>query len=134
MYEQQKAAVPNNQMAVISAVLAAVAWVVGLLGSCILFFVFPVATFCTGAVFLITSLAAVITGYMARSQIKNSAGAEGGEGLAMFGLIGGAVALVLAVLGLCLIPVATIAGLSLLGPDVGNVFSEIIRELETPIP
>lgn len=133
MYEQQKAAAPNNQMAVISAVLAATAWIVGGLGSCITFFIFPIASYCTGAAFFLASLAAVITGFMARSQIKNSGGTEGGEGLAMFGLVGGSLAFILALLGLCL-AIVGIAGLALMGPEIGNVFSDIVRTLEAPQP
>jgi hypothetical protein len=133
MYDQQKATVGNNQMAVISAVLAAVAWIIGGIGSCLTALFLPPISICTGVIFLGAGLAAVITGYMGRSQIKESDGAEGGEGLAMLGLIGGGIALVLALLGLCLI-ILSVAGLALMGPDIGNVFSDIVRELGTPQP
>lgn len=35
---------------------------------------------------------------------------------------------------LVVIPVTTIAILTLLGPQIGNVFSDIVRELGTPVP
>ena len=124
---------PNNQMAVVSIVSAAIAWIVGGLGSCAAIFLGPVAI-CTGIIFLIGSIVAVVTGHMGRSQIKNSGGLQGGDSLAMFGLILGWIGLIINFLMLCLI-IASISGLALLGPEVGDVFSEIINELElTPQP
>jgi hypothetical protein len=37
-------------------------------------------------------------------------------------------------IGLVCLSVASIAGLALLGPDIGNVFSEINSGLVTPVP
>lgn len=57
--------------------------------------------FCLG----ITSIVAVITGHMAKSKIKRAAGAIGGDGLALAGLI-------LGYLGFCLIFVSVLASLA----------------------
>lgn len=123
-------AVPNNQMAVVSIVSAAVTWVLGGLGSCALTFLFPPAAICTGILFLVGSIVAVVTGHMGRSQIKNSGGTQGGDGLALFGLVLGWIGIVINLLLFCLL-IASIFGLTLLGPEIGNVFSDIVRELET---
>jgi hypothetical protein len=48
------------------------------------------------------SLAAVITGYMARKEIRQSAGAVSGDGMATAGLIMGWIGLVLGLVGLCI--------------------------------
>lgn len=123
-------AVPNNQMAVISIVAAAITWIVGGLGSCALTFVFAPAALCTGGVFLIGSIVAVVTGHMGRRQIKESGGMQGGDSLAMFGLILGWAGIALNLIMFCLM-IMGIFGLTLLGPEIGNVFSDIVRELET---
>lgn len=47
------------------------------------------------------SIAAVITGMMARKEIAASAGAETGAGMAMAGLVMGWIGVALGVLGLC---------------------------------
>ena len=122
-------AVPNNQMAVISIVSAAVAWILGGLGSCAAIFLGP-AALCTGAIFLIGSIAAVVTGHMGRKQIKESDGMQGGDSLAMFGLILGWVGIAINLLVLCL-AIMAVFGLTLMGPEIGNVFSDIVRELES---
>ena len=123
-------AVPNNQMAVISIVAAAITWIVGGLGSCALTFVFAPAALCTGRIFLIGSIVAVVTGHMGRRQIKESGGMQGGDSLAMFGLILGWVGIALNLIMFCLVIMA-VFGLTLMGPEIGNVFSDIVRELES---
>jgi hypothetical protein len=123
-------AVPNNQMAVISIVSAAVTWILGGLGSCALTFVFPPVVLCTGGLFLIGSIVAVVTGHMRRRQIKESGSLQGGDNLAMFGLILGWVGIALNLIMFCLV-ILSIFGLTLMGPEIGNVFSDIVRELET---
>lgn len=127
---ENSTAVPNNQMAVVSIVSAAITWVLGGLGSCALTFLFPPVVLCTGGVFLIGSIVAVVTGHMGRRQIKESGGLEGGDSLAMFGLILGWIGIALNLIVLCL-AILSIFGLTLLGPEIGNVFSDIVRELET---
>ncbi|GAB4265629.1 MAG: hypothetical protein Kow0080_05960 [Candidatus Promineifilaceae bacterium] len=130
----QSTAVPNNQLAVISLVSGIIAWVVGGLAGCVLFFVFPPIALCTGAIFFFASLIATITGHMARRRIQESGGLEGGDSLAVAGLIMGWLGIAANILLLCLFVVG-IFGLTLMGPQVGNVFSDIIRDLEmTPVP
>jgi hypothetical protein len=71
---------PNSTMAVISLVA-------GILGLTLV----PIAG----------SIVAIITGFMARNEIKASEGALGGDGLATGGLVLGFIGVGLAVLGLC---------------------------------
>ena len=127
---EMNTAVPNNQMAVISIVAAAVSWILGGLGSCALTFMFPPAALCTGGIFLIGSIVAVVTGHMGRKQIEESDGMQGGDSLAMFGLILGWVGIALNLIMLCLVILA-VFGLTLMGPEIGSVFSDIVRELES---
>lgn len=126
-------AVPNNQYALISVISGAVAWLIGGVAGCALLFLFPPAALCTGAVFFIGSLTATITGHMARNQIKANGGAEGNDTLALAGLIMGWLGIAANVAMFCLI-ILGIFGLTLMGPQIGNVFSDVIRELGTPMP
>jgi predicted anti-sigma-YlaC factor YlaD len=124
--------VKNNTMAVTSVVSAIIAWAVGVLVGCLLFFVFTPLTLCTGLVFLLGNLVAVITGYMARDQIRKSQ--EGGAGMAQTGLILGMSGLGLSLLLVCFFFIAGAGGLALMGPQIGNVFSQINSDLSTPVP
>lgn len=51
---------------------------------------------------IVGSIIAVITGYMARSEIRNSGGALGGENFATVGLVLGWIGVGLAVVGCCI--------------------------------
>jgi hypothetical protein len=51
---------------------------------------------------IIGSVAAVVTGYMARKEIRLSAGTVTGQGMATAGLILGWIGVVLSVVGLCI--------------------------------
>jgi hypothetical protein len=51
---------------------------------------------------IIGSIAAVVTGYMARKEINASAGAISGNGLALAGLIMGWIGVALSIVGLCI--------------------------------
>ncbi len=51
---------------------------------------------------VVGSIVGLILGYMARRQIQESAGAQGGEGLAKAGIIVGWVGIGLFVLGICI--------------------------------
>ncbi len=51
----------------------------------------------------IGAIVAIITGHMARAQIKSSLGIEGGDGLAIIGLILGYLNLVMSCLGILLL-------------------------------
>ena len=121
----------TNQMAMVSIIAAAVAWVIGALGSCALLFFFPPAVFCTLPLFGIGCIVAVVTGHMGRNQIKENLAQEG-DNLALTGLVLGWTGLVLTVLSVCCTILFTVFGVTLLGPELGNVFSEIERSLATP--
>ena len=73
-------AVPNSNLAVISLVSGILAWVL-----------LP----------LLAAIVAVISGHMARSEIRRSGGSLAGQGLALIGMILGYVQLALIALGTC---------------------------------
>ncbi len=74
-------ALPNSTLAIISLVA-------GILGISL----FPI----------VGSIVAVITGYMAKNEIRDSAGTLGGDGLATAGLVLGWAGIALTVIGLCI--------------------------------
>ncbi len=63
---------------------------------------------------ILGSIVGLITGYMAKKQIEESGGAEGGENLAKWGIILGWVGIGLTVLGCCLFFVF-FGGMAMLG-------------------
>lgn len=75
-------------------------------------------------------IAAFITGLIARRQIKESGGTQSGDGLALAGMILGGVISVLVVVAVIVIAIL----LLLLSPVVGNVFSNIVENIMTPVP
>ena len=119
----------NNPLSIASLVSGVAAWIIGGLGSCLMTFVFFPLAFCTAILFLGGNIAAAIMGHMARNQIRRSAGAQAGGGMALTGIVlgwSGVGISVLAVCGLILVAV-------LLGPAIGSVYSEIMLTL-TPQP
>jgi hypothetical protein len=77
---------------------------------------------------IVGSIAAVITGYMARKEIRASAGAISGDGMALAGLIMGWIGVALSVVGLCiacLLLVALPAGII----DAANQYGVILQAL-----
>ena len=84
--------------------------------------------FCYGSGVLF-GIAALITGLIARGQINRSGGAQSGGGMALTGINIGGIGGVL--VGGAIIVIAI---LLLLGPVVGNVFSNIVEGLSTPVP
>lgn len=73
-------AIPNSTLAIVSLVAGIISWVL-----------LPV----------IAPLVAVITGHMARSEIRRSGGALAGDGLAMIGLVLGYAQIALLAFGFC---------------------------------
>lgn len=73
-------AIPNSTLAIVSLVCGIVSWVV-----------LPV----------LAGIAAVITGHMARNEIRQSGGRVSGDGLALIGLVLGYANLAVAALGVC---------------------------------
>lgn len=69
-------------------------------------------------------IAAFITGLIARRQIKDSAGAQSGNGMAIAGIATGLTSGVI-----LFIAIGTIVILALLGPAIGNVFSNIVMNI-----
>ena len=128
-YNSSSASAQTNPLSIASLVSGVAAWVIGGLGSCLMTFVFFPLAFCTAILFLGGNIAAAIMGHMARNQIRQNAGAQTGDGMALTGIVlgwGGVGISVLAVCGLILVAV-------LLGPAMGSVYSEIMLTL-TPQP
>jgi len=73
---------------------------------------------------LIGAIIAIITGHLAKNEIGASMGRLAGSGMATAGLVLGYVQIVLVV-----IPVCTILVLALLGPAIGDIFSNIVSEI-----
>ena len=73
---------------------------------------------------IIGAIIAVVTGHKAKNEIRASGGQLGGNGMATIGLVLGYANFVL----IC-IPACVIGILVLLGPSVGNVFSNIIMNI-----
>lgn len=84
---------------------------------------FPLA-FCYGGGILF-GIAAFITGLVARRQIEEGRSQQGGKGIANAGVIMGAIT---GVLGALLVLIVLV--LALLGPAIGDVFSNIVSELQ----
>jgi len=74
---------------------------------------------------VIGAIVAVITGHRARREIRDSMEQLTGNGMATVGLVLGYLQLALAVLSMCVI-----VTLILLGPAIGNVFSDIVTNLQ----
>jgi uncharacterized protein DUF4190 len=128
-YNFSPTSAPNNPLSIASLVSGVAAWVIGGLGSCLLSFLFLPLAFCTGILFLGGNLAAAIMGHLARNQIRQSAGAQTGDGMALAGIVLGWGGVAISVLAGCGLILAAV----LLGPAIGNVFSEVILTL-TPQP
>lgn len=66
---------------------------------------------------VIASIVAIVTGHMARSQIRQSGGREEGDGLAIGGLVLGYASLVLGLIGIVFVILVFVGvlGLGLLG-------------------
>lgn len=73
---------------------------------------------------ILDEFVAIITGHMAKKEIRNSQGRLTGDGMATAGLILGYVQLILVI-----IPVCVIVILALMGPAIGDVFSNIILNI-----
>jgi len=105
----------NNRMAIFSMVAGIVAWVLFFLLLCLNFGILPLFTVATvgiGSLLYLCAvpvacisplawIAGVITGHVAKSQIKQTG--EGGNGMATAGLIMGYVGIAITLITLCLV-------------------------------
>ncbi len=90
---------PPGQLVPQTSTMATVSLISGILGWTILFG--------------IASVVAVITGHMAKSEIKRSGGMLGGDGMATAGLVLGYVNLALVIVGICLLIILPLLGLAI---------------------
>ncbi|MGC1378654.1 MAG: DUF4190 domain-containing protein [Anaerolineales bacterium] len=109
-------AAKNNTMAIASLVLS----IISLVSWCFSFISF-VGLFCSSLPIL-PAIAALVTGFVARSQIKTSG--ERGNGMALAGIIMGSAQIVLEICGVIVMI------LLLISPSIGNVFSSINASLK----
>jgi hypothetical protein len=79
----------------------------------------------------IGSIVAVVSGHMAKREIRDSAGTLGGDGLATAGLILGYAGLVLWICIICLV-VAFFGSFAMISESIYSVFDEIERQLILP--
>jgi len=91
-YQQIPPPTPNSTLATISMIAGILGWTIA-----------P----------LLGSLAAIITGHMAKREIRDSMGQLGGDGMATAGLVMGYLALIPAVLCICVIVIMLAMGLSI---------------------
>jgi len=82
--------------------------------------------FCYGAGLLL-GIPAIITGFIARNQIKQTGGKQKGNGMALAGIITGGIPVLLGIFALVIIAI-----LLILGPIIGNVFTQINSSLVSP--
>jgi hypothetical protein len=111
---------PDSKTNVI-ALISLIVGIVGLLSICGAIFIPIAGPICAG----ILAVGAIVTGIIGMGQTKKTG--EKGKGLAIGGLVMG----ILGILSACLI--GAVPGiLALLGPSVGNVFSNISNSLIAP--
>jgi hypothetical protein len=77
-----------------------------------------------GCLAFLCPLVAIILGIIALTQVAKPGNLQKGKGLAIAGIILGA-------LWIVLVPVLIISGLSILGPFIGELFENIMRNLPT---
>jgi hypothetical protein len=111
----------NNTMAVASLISG----IAGLTLMCLsmVFSLIPFVNLICGCLAILLAIAALVTGFVARSQIKTSG--EQGNGMALAGIIMGGIQIVLLI---CSVIVGVV--IILLGPSIGNVFSSINASLK----
>jgi Domain of unknown function (DUF4190) len=94
---------PTNGKAIASMVLG----IVGLVGICLY------------GLGVIASILAVVFGFLAKKEIRNSGGAQGGAGMATAGLVTGWIGIALAIVVVIFIVIAVVVGASNSSPSVG---------------
>ena len=94
----------TNNLAIISLVAGLLGWIIPFIGA----------------------IVAVITGHRAKSEIRESDGTLTGNGIATVGLVLGYIQLI------ALVSIVCIMTITLLGSDIGGVFSNISESIATP--
>jgi hypothetical protein len=116
----------NNLLALASGILGLASIAVSLLGL-LASLLLPMAFLVFCGLSLLMNLVALVLGIIGLVQLKSHP-EQKGKGLAITGIVFGALSLIL----LCLLPVLGTAILAILGPVVGNVFTEISNTLVVP--
>ena len=109
----------NRTMAYASLGSAAVGWLLGGPAACAGFFFTP-ALICGGIVFLLGSIAAIVTGNLGRKQASESGDEQAGK-MATAGLALGAAGTAIGLLLACALGALVIAG-----PTIGNIYSSVV--------
>ncbi len=120
----------NNSLALTAGILGIASIVVSALGF-LVNFVLPGVGLCGCGLGLLAAIAGLVLGFIGQSQLK-SRPAEKGKGWAITGIVIG----IVSILSICVfIVLAVVFGatfLTMFGPVIGNVFSEINNSLITP--
>jgi uncharacterized membrane protein HdeD (DUF308 family) len=116
----------NNPLAQAAGWLGIGSAIIALIGFVITIF-FPIAFLFTCGLGILMDLVALVLGIIGLVQLKSHP-EQKGKGMAILGIVFGAVAVIL----LCLSPVLVTAVLALLGPVIGNVFTKINSTLVAP--
>ncbi|HEX2978652.1 MAG TPA: DUF4190 domain-containing protein [Anaerolineaceae bacterium] len=93
-YPPAQPAAPTSTLAIVSLVAGVLGWL---------------------GILVVGPIIAVVTGHMAKNEIRSSNGMIGGDGLATAGLVLGYVNLAMTVLGICLFIILPLLGLGGLG-------------------
>jgi hypothetical protein len=97
-------------MAIVSLIVGIITWVSGILFACpALLFTAGIGGLVCCPLSLVGGVAATVTGYLGRNQIRASGGEQTGDGLAVAGLILGGLGILASFLFLC-VAIAEIAG------------------------
>jgi hypothetical protein len=116
----------NNMLAMAAGILGLSSLAVSLLGF-LASLLLPAAFLVFCGLTLLMNLVALALGIIGLVQLKSHP-EQKGKGMAITGIVFGAVSLLL----LCLLPVLGTALLALLGPTIGNVFSGISNQIVVP--
>ncbi|KAF0106299.1 MAG: RDD domain containing protein [Anaerolineaceae bacterium] len=115
----------NNKLAtagLVTGILALLSYCLSIVISFFQSLWLPIILMGSGA---LLSLASLITGIIGLVQVNKSQGEQKGKGFAITGIVLGG----LGVLAICILPIVV---LTLLGPVIGNVFSEVNSNLNVP--
>ncbi len=93
----------------------------------------PFGLACGCGLGLLMAILGLILGFIALAQLKSHP-EQKGKGLAVLGIVIGILSILSICVGGILIAVGGTAALTILGPQIGNIFSQINSSLATPAP
>lgn len=126
--EQVNQSSPRNILAIIGLILGILSILSVGLCCCVLPFTYtvPIANNIGG---IVMGIAALVMGIIARKQIKTTGGPASQEKLANAALILGIIGTVLGLLGILM---AVIVNLTILGPQINELFEDLLQQIQQP--